>query len=117
MTEVINLIERKGRSCMVEGDKELITELIEAELDLQTRALKYQQTTKKPKEIAELKEIREVLGYDPTTEKVKDLKYLLKVLEPVSVCVGTEATLPMQEEDYPLGELGGWQKVIYAKGK
>ncbi|KKL26372.1 hypothetical protein LCGC14_2395940 [marine sediment metagenome] len=112
-----SLIERRGRSCLVAGDKEILEGLVNEEISRQVRALKYQKATKKPEEIAKLKELKEMLGYDPTAEAIKDLEYLLKSLEVISVCPGTEPTLPMQEEDYPPGKLGGWQRIIFAEGK
>jgi len=115
-TDKASLVERRGRSCMVAGDKELLKGLVDEEISRQVRAFKYQKATKKPEEIARLKELKEMMGYDPTEEAIKDLKYLLTALEAVSVCLGTEPTKPMQEEDYPPGKLGGWQRELFAEG-
>ena len=107
--ETGNLIERRGRSCMVDGDRLLLLELVKEEFTRGTKNLE------KPKIVAMRKRYKDDLGYDPFEEEVKDLKYLVKALEVVPVCIGTKPGEVMQEEDYPVGQLGGWKRPLFGK--
>lgn len=94
---------------MVDGDKEILLALVEEEL------VSLEKSSKKPKYEAERKAFKKVVGYDPLEKDVKDLKYLKKALEATPVCIGTKLGTIMQEEDYPVGELGGWKRPLFGK--
>ncbi len=107
--EAGNLIERRGRSCMVDGDRLLLLELVKEEL------AQHKKDLEKPQVVAVRKKYKKELGFDPFEEGGKDLKYLQKALEVVPVCIGTKPGEVMQEEDYPEGQLGGWKKPLFGK--
>ena len=107
--EAVSLIERRGRSCMVDGDRLILQELCKEELDRQTKQ------SKKPKVVALRKKYEEEIGYDPIGDEIKDLQYLIKALEVTPVCLGTKPQDVMQEEDYPVGQSGGWKRPLFGK--
>ncbi|KKM92384.1 hypothetical protein LCGC14_1218890, partial [marine sediment metagenome] len=107
--ETVNLIERRGRSCMVDGDRMILKALCEEELGRLTK------NSKKPKVEALRKKIEEEIGIDVLGDEIKDVEYLIKALEATPVCIGTKLGTIMQEEDYPVGELGGWKRPLFGK--
>ncbi len=110
---VNNLIERRGRCCIPGIAEDLLTKLLEEQIE---DLLLAQKRIQKDKSLqSEQKELIKVLGYDPIKEEIEKCEDTKRLLSKVPICPGTKATDIMQEEDYPEGELGTWKKILYTE--